>query len=364
VIIRSLQLENVRCFANQRFDLQSNFVVMQGNNGTGKTSVLESLHYACYLRSFRTRTVRDLIQENKDHCFIAVDFYQPRFALEEKITVGVGRDSKKIIRLNDEPVQGYKTLMDHYRVVTLTADDLSLISGEPDERRSFMNAAIFLQHPDQIGLFREYNRVLALRNAYLAGQGQRDCKPSDEFMVWTKLFWEHSIAIQKLRKSYLADVEKSLRKILSEHLADISYEVSLVYLAKKLCDTTSEDFEQFWNLYSTTLFEREQHWQRSLFGAHLDDFSILLDGRKARLFASRGQQKLLAYLIKIVQVLESIKADNPAVFLVDDFLTDFDRDRAQACLTIIQSLATQVILTIPLEYERLFSAQQAQIIRL
>lgn len=362
MIIRSLQLENIRCFANQRFDLQSNFVVLQGDNGVGKTSILESLHYACYLRSFRTRTVRDLIQENKPHCFIAVDFYQPRFALEEKITVGVGRDSKKIIRLNDELVQGYKTLMDHYRVVTLTADDLSLISGEPDERRSFMNAAVFLQNPDQISLFREYNRVLALRNAYLTGQGQHDRKPSEEFKVWTKLFWEHAIEIQNVRKAYLADVQDSLRKLLSEYLPDISYEVSLTYLSKTF--SSDENFEEFWKLYSTTLFEKEQHWQRSLFGAHLDDFSILLDGRKARLFASRGQQKLLAYLIKIVQVLESIKAGNPAVFLVDDFLTDFDRDRAQACLSIIQSLATQVILTIPLEYEKLFSSQNAQIIKI
>ncbi len=364
MIIRSLQLENVRCFANQRFDLQSNFVVIEGNNGVGKTSILESLHYACYLRSFRTRAARDLIQEGKEHSFIAVNFYQPRYALEEKISVGVGRDSKKFIRLNDEPVHGYKDIIDHYRVVTLTADDLSLISGEPDERRSFMNAAILLQYPDQINVFREYNRLLLLRNAYLMGQAQRESKPSDEFMVWTKLFWDHAGEIQKVRKLYLSHLEASLRKILLEYLPEISYQVSLSYQPKELCDVENAGFEEFWRRYCSTLFEKERHWQRSLFGSHLDDFSILLDGRKARLFASRGQQKLLAYLIKIVQVLESIKADNPAVFLVDDFLTDFDRDRAQACLTIIQQLATQVILTIPLEYERLFSTQQAQIIKL
>lgn len=325
--------------------------------------MLEGLHYACYLRSFRTRAVRDLIQETKEHCFIAVDFYQPTYALEERVSVGVGRDAKKIIRLNNEPVQGYKDLINHYRVVTLTADDLSLISGEPDERRSFMNAAILLENPDLVALFREYTRLLALRNAYLCGPAQRDNRPSDEFRAWTQLFWEHTQAIQKLRISYLIRLEQSLQSLLAQHLTDISYKVSLNPAFKIACDQ-EQTFEKFWHEYATTLFEKERYWQRSLFGVHLDDFAVMLDGRRARLFASRGQQKLLAYLIKIVQVQESIKAGNPAVFLVDDFLTDFDRERAQVCLKIIQQLATQVILTIPLEYSRIFSDQQAQIIQL
>lgn len=360
MIIRSLYLQNLRCFASQRFDLQSTFVVIQGNNGTGKTSILESLHYACYLRSFRTRAVRDLIQEGKDHCFVGVDFYQPRFALEEKITVGVGRDAKKIIRLNEEPVQGFKELLDHYRVVTLTADDLHLISGEPEERRAFMNAAVLLKNPENTVLFKECNRLLALRNAYLL---QGKSAPSEEFRVWTKLFWEHSRAIQALRKEYLFQVESTLQEILTQRFAGELGQVKLKYLEKELSDK-DHDFESFWSYYINTLFVRERDWQRTLFGAHLDDVAIMLDARKARLFASRGQQKLLAYLIKIVQVQESIKAGNPAVFLVDDFLTDFDKDRASRCLEIIQQLATQVVLTIPIEYSTLFKAQQAQIINL
>jgi DNA replication and repair protein RecF len=301
-----------------------------------------------------------MIQEGKDHCFVAVDFYQPRFALEEKITVGVGRDSKKIIRLNEEPIQGYKELFDHYRVVTLTADDLHLISGEPEERRAFMNAAVLLQDPSHAALFREYNRVLALRNAYLL-QGR--AAPSEEFKVWTQLFWEHSRSIQQIRQNYLAQVELALQKLLAEKFAGAVGAVTLKYLGKELSDS-STSFEVFWAHYLNNLFVRERDWQRTLFGAHLDDVAILLDGRKARLFASRGQQKLLAYLIKIVQVQESIRAGNPAVFLVDDFLTDFDKDRASRCLEIIQQLATQVVLTIPIEYSTIFAPQQAQIIQL
>lgn len=360
MIIRSVYLQNLRCFASQHFDLQSTFVVIQGNNGTGKTAILESLHYACYLRSFRTRAVRDLIQEGKEHCFVGVDFYQPRFALEEKITVGVGRDTKKIIRLNEEPVQGFKELLDHYRVVTLTADDLHLISGEPEERRAFMNTAVLLQNPDHTNLFKEYNRLLALRNAYLL---HGKSAPSEEFKIWTQLFWEHSRAIQALRKEYLFQVEIALQQLLTEQFSGAVGQVKLKYLNKELSDENT-DFERFWHYYINNLFVRERDWQRTLFGAHLDDISIMLDGRKARLFASRGQQKLLAYLIKIVQVQESIKAGNPAVFLVDDFLTDFDKDRAGRCLEIIQQLATQVVLTIPIEYSTIFKVQQAQIINL
>lgn len=363
VIIRSITLENIRCFTSKRFDFTSNFVVLQGDNGSGKTSVLESLHYACYLRSFRTRNARDLIREGEEHCFLAIDFYQPCFALEEKINVGFSRDNKKIIRLNGELVHGYKELLDHYRVVTLTADDLSLVSGEPEERRSFMNAAILLENPGHATVFREYARILELRNAYLHGQAQREQQPSDEFKAWTELFWQHTAQIQALRRIYLAKVEAALQVLLVMHLSDIKYKVTLAPHEKLSCSTVG-GFAAFWEKYVAETFAKERHWQRSLFGAHLDDFSILLDGRKARLFASRGQQKLIAYLIKIVQVQESINIGNPAVFLVDDFLTDFDRERAQSCLSIIRQLATQVILTIPLEYSRIFDDAQAQIIAL
>lgn len=360
MVVTSVVMENFRCFANRKIDLQSSFVVLQGNNGSGKTSIIESLHYACYLRSFRTRALRDLIFNDASHCRVGVEFYQPKWGLKEKITTAFGRDAKKIIRLNEVPIGGYKELIEHYRAVTLTAEDLSLISGEPDGRRHFMNAALLLENSDFISIFSEYKKTLALRNAYLAKIGQRDRSLNEEIKAWTKLLWEQSFRIKNLRTDYLSKVESSLNKLLIEQTS-LRYRISFLYAEKK---KYYESFEFFWGHHykENSLLNDELDWQRSLFGAHLDDVHIFLDDKKARLFASRGQQKLLAYLIKITQVQESIKQGSPAVFLVDDFLTDFDQERAQECLQIVQNLATQVILTIPIEYSKIFESDKAQII--
>ncbi len=361
MIIKSIYLENMRCFERKKFEIQSNFVVIQGNNGVGKTTLLEALHYVCYLRSFRTRTVRDFIAEGAQHAFLEVDFYQMRYKLDEKISVGIQMDAKKNIRLNDKQVQSYKDLIDHYRVVTLTADDLALVSGEPSERRYFMNAATLLIEPTSIQLFKEFNRFLDLRNAYLEQQRKHGAMPSDEFKVWTQLFWKTSYQIQNIRKKYLATLESSLTHLISKGFPNDDLRVQVAYISKEQLDY---NFENFWQHYISSHYSREVQYGRSLFGIHLDDFVIFLNGKKARHFASRGQQKLLAYLIKIVQVQEFAKSGNPVVFLVDDFLTDFDKDRAIACLDIIRHLSAQVILTIPLEYASLFSPENVQVIAL
>ena len=128
---------------------------------------------------------------------------------------------------------------------------------------------------------------------------------------------------------------------------------SFLYQEKYGSDCT--DWETFFH-HSNSLFQRERFYKRTLFGAHLDDIEILFNGKPARLFSSRGQQKLLSLFLKILQVstLTSLpllpykESSFPLIFLIDDFLSDFDRPTLEKILKTCLSLSVQLIITTPL----------------
>jgi DNA replication and repair protein RecF len=95
------------------------------------------------------------------------------------------------------------------------------------------------------------------------------------------------------------------------------------------------------------LYQQEQTFGRSLFGAHLDDIAIHFQNKGSKAFASRGQQKLIVFLLKIAQLQELVHLKGPSILLVDDFMADFDTDRIKALLILLESLKCQLILTSP-----------------
>ena len=123
--------------------------------------------------------------------------------------------------------------------------------------------------------------------------------------------------------------------------------ISFKYKSKKI-DLT-KTFDEFWVKYPEKIKDEESRWGRSMFGAHLDDFLITFQEKRARAFASRGQQKLILFLLKIAQLMELQKTGKNATLLIDDFLTDFDENRLKSCLNILQKINSQIFITCPLK---------------
>ncbi len=198
----SVQLKHFRCFDQRTFELDSPVVLIQGVNGVGKTSLLEALHYACYLRSFRSHLPRDLIAFNNENFFVKVQLRDNSFGsnLEHHIQVGFA-GAKRLVKVNQKAVSSYKELMQHYRVVSLTEDDLALVKGSPQIRRTFLDQAILLSDPDFISQTRDFRTVLENRNTMLkSGRGIYD---HDLYLLWTQQLWERSKTIQCARKKSL-----------------------------------------------------------------------------------------------------------------------------------------------------------------
>ena len=335
----NIQLKDFRCFGQTTIDLNSPIVLICGLNGTGKTSLLEALHYACYLRSFRTHLARELVAINKESFFIKllVSDKSNDNSIDHAITIGFA-ENKRRVAINNQAIVSYKDLLTHYRIVSLTEDDLKLIQDGPIERRAFLDQALLLHDASTLILMREFRIILENRNALL----HKEVIDNETYFIWTKKLWELTQKIQKIRKNFLRQLELEINTMLYRHV-DQQVTVSLLYQAKKQSDLPFQDF-----LYKNPdLLEQEMKFKRSFFGIHVDDFTIVLAGKKSRAYSSRGQQKMIVLLVKIAQVKQLIPEKGPIVFLLDDFMTDFDTERGKALLAALLELNCQLIFTSP-----------------
>lgn len=351
----ALELKNFRCFkqALYRFDHQTALIV--GPNGSGKSSLIEALSYACYLKSFRTSSMGELIKHESEGFFIKIITEQA--GIERTITIGyTGND--RLIKVDGQEVTSYRDLISQYRVVTVTEDDIAIIKGAPEVRRTFIDQACMLNNPDYAKLHARYRRILKQRNELLASQWH-----GEFYELLTEQLWKLADEMSAERIRYLEALEKQVRH--SFATCGIDKEVQLRYKTNR----ADHDAQSWMREHQA----RERALRRSLCGPHLDDIEIVMTDTRskngaagqgaARQYASRGQQKLLALALKLSQ----FSLLGPSLCLLDDFMTDFDTIHARAVLTLLQSAQEHTIFTVPTadsHLERMLADRPHDMVRL
>lgn len=325
--IKKLTLKTFRCFNALDLDFTAPLILISGANGSGKTTLLEILHYCCYLRSFRTSSAQDL--PSFDHAsFFIKAVIEGHDGFEHAIHVGV-EDKKKLVKVDQKNITTYKELTTLYRVVTLTEDDLFLIKGSPEVRRTWIDQACAITNPEYVTLLRHFRKVLQQRNALL--QSHYD---SESYAIWTDRLVSISEQVRHERMTLLNALQKGVNALLDQYF-NSEFTVTITY-QPKIVNESSLQFQ-------------ERALKRSCLGAHLDDIAIAFQSNSARSFASRGQQKLATLLLKIAELQHLAGLGMDAILLLDDFMTDFDTSRINLLLPVLQGLQTQIIFTSPLD---------------
>lgn len=353
--IQNITIKNFRCFNNFSLDFTNRIALITGPNGSGKSSILEALHYGCYLRSFRTHIPRELISFDLENFFIKIQIQEQvnEHSFDHELQVGFSK-KKRLIKIDQQNVTSYKELSRLYRVITVTEDDLTLIKGSPEVRRLFLDQAISLESPEFLSHLRRYKQILENRNALLQGNYTQEL-----YRVWTQQLWQESTILQQYRRKLVETLEHKTNIMLRDWFGQ-ELTLSFTYMSKKLI--FDQSFDDFWETIGQ-LKTTETIFKRSMFGAHLDDFSIQFCHKTSRSFASRGQQKLIIMLIKIAQIQEIIAKNGPTLFLLDDFMTDFDPHKGTLLLSHMLELKSQLLFTSPTDsgyFEELLRNQGAQ----
>lgn len=359
VFITRVHLKNFRCFTKYQIDFTAPFILLEGVNGAGKTSFLEALYYTCYLRSFRTHSPKELIKFGTDGFFIEVEVTNNLYTHEFMHDIQIGfSHNRKLVKIDKKPIASYKELMHAYRVISLTEDDVGLIKGGPQTRRIFMDQALLLTNPEYLTLLRTYRQIVEQRNALL---NQHKLNP-DSYTILTEKLWEYTRLIQETRIASITQFGSQVSELARDYF-DIDLSISFAYRPKYEPGNSLQEFTE----NNPLLYDRELRYKRTLFGAHLDDFLIQFQKQHAKMYASRGQQKLIVLLIKMAQAKQLQQSGLGGILLLDDFMTDFDKIRAGQLITALENLKSQLIFTCPLQGEMFtneLERRNAQVVKL
>lgn len=339
MLIESIKTVNFRCFTESVFDFTSNTLLIVGKNGSGKTSLLEALYVACYGKSFRTHQITELVSLGKAHFFVSLSLTD-RENQRHELAMGVDAESK-MVKLDGKQIRSHRELLNYLRVVAVCEDDLALLQGAPEERRAFLNQSLFLLNTESTRAHSAIKRIITQRNALLSREELSGAAILQELRPWSAQLWDLSYKLQTDRISFLEKLMVQVNAWGEKYCGFLPETVSYTYQPKK---DLKESFEAFWRFYEQELFFKERATQRTLFGAHLDDVLFTFNLKDARSFASRGQKKLLIFLLKLAQLSLT---GNRGVLLLDDFLTDFDREKLTQAVALLKDVGHTLFISLP-----------------
>ena len=339
--ISRVKITNFRNIAELEFAPQPSVNLIGGPNGSGKTSIIEAIFFACTARSFRTATDDVLLRKTADICRIEVDGIVNN--RETGVEIAWGRSNKRQIKVDGIKLTRVADLFDYFHAVSYIPEDTELIYGGPAVRRRLLD--LYLSQADRSYLndLLEYNRILAQRNSLLKEFEIGEDSPSDYEMldVWDGQLAAVGSRINGKRLAMLAGVKDRLalyyRTIeTGESVMSWKYESSIA-------DDPSSQSGFGQKLSSSR--KRDLYMGSTSAGPHRDDVSILLNGEPMRGYASQGEAKSAALAIKfaIYDYLTERLRDAP-LLLLDEISSDLDPNRLAALMETLPKLG-QVFLT-------------------
>ncbi len=332
-LYRGLQSLEIIDFRNiQTADLQfsAGLNLIDGENASGKTSLLEAIHTLGRVRSFRTHSVQQTIR-----------YGQAAFRLVGRIAsadghaipIGIERSADTLnVRLAGEPVRRLSDLAGYFPVQILSSDTSTLFTGGPRYRRQVLDWALFHVEQGYRDNWQRYARILKQRNAALRGHAR-----SALISAWDGELVEEAGAIDRLRRDYLARFSGLLSEELQHLLPESELEVRYIpgwpagrTLTESLAGTLDKDRSRGYTHY----------------GVHRSDFRLMFDGRDITAHCSRGQQKAIMVGFMLAQVRLQQACGCPAgAFLLDDLSSELDRSNQQRVLQALRDLHAQVFIT-------------------
>jgi DNA replication and repair protein RecF len=328
-VLQSLQLANFRNLIQVETEFNRRFNVFYGDNGSGKTSLLEAIYYLGLARSFRTRLQPRLIN-HQAHAFSI--FGQVKMG-EACFPIGIQRqqDRARQIHIAGEPTNTALELAKLLPLQLLDANAHELFVGETKTRRQFLDWGVFHVEPTFWLLWQRTERALKQRNAALKLQAVKA-----EVQAWDVEFAQASQELHTLRSQYVKIFIPILTKILENLLAETA--ITLYYARG-----WAED-EELMPLLQRSL-NRDYQLGYTRHGAHRADLQPRIGDVPAKDILSQGQQKLLAYAMRIAQGMLLQQLNKPCVYLIDDLPSELDAKKRQKVMELLALLETQIFVT-------------------
>ena len=328
-----LWLTDFRNYASAELTFPVGLLAITGNNGAGKTNLLEAIAYLALLSSFRGVGNEALVRRDAAQAVVRGQGQSAGRAILIECELrpnGRGRTT-----VNRQPLRRGADLADALRVTVFSPDDLALVKAGPTGRRRYLDDILASLHPRHDATRRDFERVLRQRNALLAQMGGRVTDDTAATLaVWDTRLAETGDAVGRARAELVQRLEPAVAKAYSQ-LAGTGT-ITLTYDAPWLAE----------GLAAALPHHRRDELRRaaSLVGPHRDELVLTIAGMPARTHASQGEQRSLALALRLgAHDVVTEQAGDPPLLLLDDVFSELDTTRREALVAHLP--AGQAVLT-------------------
>ncbi|MDQ5884209.1 MAG: replication and repair protein RecF [Pseudomonadota bacterium] len=321
--LERLWVRGLRNIQDMNIELHPRCNVFIGENGSGKTSILEAIYLLSRGQSFRSRRVQPLIQFDQSELTVF-----GKTEDEHRILISKNNKGHTKVLLNDRVCPRVSELAKLIPCQLFHQDLFQIIDASPQIRRRLLDWGLFYLYPDYAIVYRDFQRVLQQRNLVLKQKGSMQ-----ELRAWNDTFVDLAKKLDGYRHHYAKQLHQGLQMAIDS--------VSSVLTCHLVYQRGWDDkFPLAHVLIEQEMFDRKMGYTHA--GPHHADLSFLSEHGKGKCEWSRGQQKLLLILLKIAQ---SQIFQGECIFLFDDLHSELDEARVQALYQQIRQLAGQSIFT-------------------
>ena len=340
--LKRLKLTNFRNYLSLEIEFKKNINIFIGENGQGKTNILESIYMLALTKSNRSGIEENIIKFQED--IAKIEGMIKSEDLLKKQEVILTRNKKQLF-INNKEIRKSRDYISNFCVITFTPQDLEIVKGSPQIRRNMLNIDISILKNDYISYLNEFNLVIKMRNEYLKRMNLNGNTDPRYLEVINKSMIDKAIKIYKYRYQFFEKINNLLPKIYKKitNLDNLylSFESSLHL------DTFDEKIlrEKYaFKLKKNLNIELMQGM--TLIGPHRDDFSFNLNGLDMKTYASQGQQRMAIIALKIAEIylFKEEKGEYP-VLLLDDIFSEIDIKKRNRIIKYLQEDIQSIITT-------------------
>jgi len=325
--LRQLSLINFKNHAEFQAKFSEKINCFVGNNGMGKTNLLDAIHYLSFCKSFFNTIDSQNIKHNE--AFFVIQGHFEKIGEENEVYCGIKRNQKKNFKKNKKEYDRLSEHIGQFPLVMISPSDSDLINNSSETRRKFLDSIISQYNKVYLDKLISYNQVLKQRNALLKHFYETRQFDSETLEIWDEQLIIYGRTILEIRQSFLSQflpLFNTYYQFISE-----SKEVASLYYESSLG-------EKDYKTALLTSLNRDRAVNYTTVGPHKDDLDFKLDTFSLKKFASQGQQKSFLLALKLAQ-FEFIKnqKNTKPLLLLDDVYDKLDEERFTKLLELVSS---------------------------
>lgn len=342
--ITKLKLINFRNYEKLDVSFSGGINIIHGDNGQGKTNILEAIYLCATGRSHRTSKDIDLVKIGNNGYYTSVNIERDNNSVS--IEISYETEQKKKVRINEIPAKRLGDLMGCMNAVLFSPEDLKIVKEGPSERRRFIDIMISQIKPSYFYNLQQYAKILEQRNNLLKEIAYKPAL-SDTLEIWDKNLVSTGAKIMEVRNSFAIRIAQ-MAAVNHNKLTDGIEALSMKYCPSVDCNGNYDTQNIETSFYRTIERLRRQEIlkQTTMCGPQRDDYEIMLDDSSLRLMGSQGQQRTAVLALKLseIDLMKEETGESP-ILLLDDVMSELDPKRQQFLLSNLEKIQTFISCT-------------------